>query len=223
MSDFRDLILSQRGKRICVMGGADTLQSDLERVDADVYISTNGHGSERADYVLAMDSKHGPTMGNMGEYLRSLTGAPIISPHGYADYHLTQWPQHPRFVLSGMVAAWAAFVMGARAVILAGMDGYRKPGYIDEAKKMARDIHCPVRAMSDEMAKVWPRYNTQERYGRYKAHASINRWQGMDGRIDVRVLKPTTIHNRAVMPGEVLSVMSHEVARLIKHKMVVEA
>lgn len=44
MKDFRELILKHKGKKICVMGGADTLEEELKSVEADVYISTNEIG-----------------------------------------------------------------------------------------------------------------------------------------------------------------------------------
>ena len=52
----------------------------------------------------------------MDKHIRGLTDAPIISPRAFADYQLMTWPQAPRDVLSGMVGAWAAFVMGANHI-----------------------------------------------------------------------------------------------------------
>lgn len=221
---FNDLILSQKGKRICIMGGADSLASDLEQITADVYISTNGHGCEFVppDYVLAMDEFNQAKQLPMLESLRQVTDAPIISPRAYADYQMMSWPQAPRDVLSGMVAAWAAFVMGAKVVILAGMNGYKDKNYVFESTKMARDIHCPVRVLSSELAEVWPMYDPSEKMGRYKPHPSINGWLEVDERTTIEVLKATQINGRDVLPGQKLSMMRHEAYRLLKHKMVKE-
>lgn len=225
MKDFRELILAHSGKRICVMGGAGSLADDLERVKADVYVSTNAHGAslQRPDYVLAMDERHSSERCEMGPFLRSRSDAPIISPHGYADIRLGHWPQHPRFVLSGMVATWAAWAMGARVVILAGFDAYGgDAGYIDEARKIARDVRGPVRVVSGPLQAVWPTYSAKERFGKYKPHPSIDGLRGVDGMTRVRALKPCTVGLVDLAKGQELSAMRHEVARLLKHRMVVE-
>lgn len=134
------------------------------------------------------------------------------------------WPQSPRFVLSGLVAAWSAWMMGAKAVILAGMNAYGGDhGYMWEAEKMARDIHGAVRvAGGGPLTKTWPAYNPKERFGAYTPHSAIQGWLGMDGRIKVKVLHPTYLGGREVRPGEQHDVMRHEVKRLLKHHMVVE-
>jgi len=227
LRDFRELILAHKGKRICVMGGADTLESDLAGIEADVYISTNAHGAQlrRPDYVLAMDerhSKHGSAP--MGAWLRERTDAPIISPHSYADIRLGHWPQNPRFVLSGMVATWTAFAMGACVVILAGCDGYGgDTGYVEEAQKMSRDVFCPVRiAGSGPLTKVWPAYNPQETFMSDTTHSSIEGLRGIDGLIRVRTIKPCRIGLVDLEIGDELTVMRHEAARMLRHRKVVE-
>jgi hypothetical protein len=227
MRDFRELILKHRGARICVMGGAPGLEEQLEQVRADLYISTNAHGVQwRApDYVLAMDERHSRFNGaEMGQWLRSRVTAPIISPHGYADIRLGVWPQSPRFVLSGMVGAWAAWAMGAKVVILAGCDGYGgDPGYVKEAEKIARDIHGPVRvAGSGPLSAVWPAYDQGEKFGAYKPHSAIDGLRGMDGQIRVRAVKPCTVGRIDLDRGMEMTAMRHEVARLLKHRMVEE-
>lgn len=224
MSEFNDLILKHNGKRICVMGGSEQLASDLKKVKADLYISINGHGCEfqKADYVLAMDETNTKTNVPMNKHIRTLTDAPIISPRAFADYQLMTWPQAPRDVLSGMVGAWAAFVMGAKVVILAGMDGYKESGFIHESVKIEKDINCPVRVMSKELEKVWPKYDSKERFGKYEPHSSISAWLNVDESITIEVVKPTAVRGRSREAGFKMKVMRHEVARLLKHKMVRE-
>lgn len=225
MTTFNELILAHKGKIICIMGGADSLESDLSRVKADIYISTNGHGCElqRPDYVLAMDEINRHVNQPMREAIRGRTEAPIISPRAYADYQLLNWPQAPRDVLSGMVATWCAFMMGAKVVILAGMNGYKDRSFIFESVKMARDVHCPVRVMSNELTKIWPMYDAKEKFGRYKAHAAIDTWAGKeDGFVTVECLKPTTLRGNPLLKGQKIQASRHEVARLLKHKMLRE-
>lgn len=229
--DFRDLILTHKGKRFCVMGGAPSLADDLEKVEADVYISTNAHGIalQTPDYLLAMDEKHSIAQVPMGEYLRARSAAPIISPRDYADIRLSEWPQQPRWVLSGMIATWAAFCMGAKVIYLAGCNAYDgNPGYIDEARKIARDVKCPVRVVSGPLADLgkdvgdWKGFDQKETFGRYKPHSSIDGWLGRDGRIQVRMLKPTEVGGLYRLKGEIVPTYRHEVHRLLKHRMVEE-
>ena len=49
MRSFGELVMRHRGQRICVMGGGPTLATDLESVEADVWISVNEHEDQRAD------------------------------------------------------------------------------------------------------------------------------------------------------------------------------
>lgn len=223
--EFRDLALAHKGKVICVMGGADCLADDLKTVKADVFISCNGHGADLVapNYLLAMDEINKPTQRDMGEHLRSLSDAPIISPHAYSDHRLSNWPQHPRFVLTGMIGAWVAMMLGAKAVVLAGMDAYGgDEGYVGEARKIARDVHVPVRVVSGPLADVWQAYDHKEKFGRYSAPSQIDGWLGSGGEIEVEVLKPTSIPGRDLRAGERLRVMRHEVAKLIRHRMLRE-
>lgn len=225
MKDFRDLILAHKGKRICVMGGSGTLADELPQVKADVFISTNAHGVDLqpADYLLAMDEIHSRERVPMGTYLRARSDAPIISPHGYCDVRLKNWPQCPRFVLSGMVATWAAWAMGAKVVILAGFDAYGgEAGYVKEARKIALDVHCPVRVVGGALQDVWPAYDPAERFGKYTPHGAIDALLGVAGEVRVRALKPCTIARIDVAKGEEIFAMRHEVAKLLRHRMVEE-
>lgn len=227
LRDFRELILAHKGKRFIVMGGGPSLADDLDRLGkrpGDVVISTNGHGvALRApDYLLAIDHTHTGTGVPMGRHLRALSAAPVISPHGFADYRLGFWPQSPRFVLSGLVAAWAGFAMGAKVVCLAGMDGYADNDYTGEARKVAADIHCPVRVASGFLRAVWPEWDAGERFGRYSPHTSIDGLRGIDNSIRVRARKPCTVGMVQLGKGDEMTGMRHEFARLLKHRMVEE-
>lgn len=223
--DFRELILQHKGKRFCVMGGAPSIADDLAAIDADVYISANGRGVEvrQPDYVLAMDEVHKTSKVSMGDHIRGFCTAPIISPHGYADVRLSQWPQHPRWVLSGMTAIWAAFVMGAKVVYVAGVDAYSgDPGYIDEARKIARDVHCPVRVASGPLVDVWQPIDAAEKFGRYTPHSAIDAWLQKDGRIRIRARRECPVNGVRLNPGDETDAWRHDVHRLLKHRMVEE-
>lgn len=226
--DFWSLVLAHRGKKIAVMGGAQCLADHLEMgVEADVWISANHHGIllRTADYMLCMDEvvkQHGHTP--FPDFVRARSTAKIISPYHWADFQLITWPQHPRLVLSGMVATWAAFMMGAKAVYLLGMDGYGgDPGYVDEARKMARDVNCPVRVVGGgALSKVWPEYDKTERFGRYSPHSSINAWLDIDEKVTVEAIKPCDVRGVTLQRGERATVMRFEVRRLIKHRLLRE-
>lgn len=228
LRDFRELILSRPGARFIVMGGGPSLAEDLERIGTqpgDVVISTNAHGVDlrEPDFLLAIDHTHTSLQEPMGQYLRGRSAAPIISPHSFADFRLGFWPGCPRFILSGLVATWASFAMGAAVVVLAGMDGYADNDYRDEARKIARDIHCPVRVMAaSPLADIWPAFNPREQFMDYEPHSSIDGLKGQDGRIRIRVVKPCTIGRSDFPKDAELVCMRHEVSRLLKHRMVVE-
>lgn len=224
--DFRELILAHAGQRICVIGGGPGLVEHLPGVEADVFISTNAHGAAmvRPDYLLAMDENHSRERCPMGPYLRARSSAPIISPHAYADVRLTVWPQCPRFVLSGLVATWMAWAMGARVVLLVGFDAYGgEKGYVDEVRKMARDVHCPVRVVGGgPLTKIWPAFDPEEPFDGYEPHSAIAGLLDIDGQIRVRALKPCTVGRVELDRGQEMTAIRHEVARLLKHRMLEE-
>lgn len=228
LRDFRDLVLAHKGRRFVVMGGGPSLEADLEalgRKQGDVVISANAHGVHlrEPDYLLAMDVTHTGEGVPMGEYLRARSEAPIISPHAFADYRLGYWPEQPRFILSGLVATWAAFAMGAKAVCLAGMDGYPDRDYSDEVRKVARDIHCPVRVQPGSFLRdFWPLWDKAERFGKYAPHSSLDGLRGIDNSIRVRARKPCTVGVVDLLPGQEMVGMRHEFRLLLKHRMVEE-
>lgn len=228
LRDFRELILAHKAKRFVVMGGGPSLASDLEalgRKTGDVVISCNGHGVDlrRPDYLLAMDHTHTGSGVPIGRHLRALSDAPIISPHSCADYRMGHWPETPRFMLSGLIATWAAFAMGAKVVCLAGMDGYADNDYTDEAHKVARDVHCPVRVQPVSFLRaVWPVWNSAERFGKYTPHSAIDGLRGIDNTIRVRARKPCRIGMVELERGQEMTGLRHEFARMLKHRMVEE-
>jgi hypothetical protein len=226
--DFWDLVLAHRGKRIAVMGGAPSLTEHLAMgVEADVWISANHHGilKRKADYVLCMDEVMHEKGGiHLGQFIRQHSDAKIIAPYSWADRQMPTWPQCPRLVLSGMVATWAAFMMGAKVVYLLGMDAYGgTPGVVDEARKIGRDVFSPVRVVGGgPLTKVWPEYTAGERFGRYEPHSSINAWLEIDEKVTVEAIKPCDVRGRELARGERITVMRFEVLRQLKHRMLQE-
>jgi len=205
------------------MGGAPSLATDLESVQADVYISANEHGTPFPhDYIVAMDRQHGS--GKLMEtVLRGVSDKPIISPEEFADYRLTQWQGSPRRLYSGMVGAWCAWAMGAKVVILAGMDAY--DGALRatrQADTIAEEIRCPVRAVSGPLAQIFGQYDPSERFGRYAPHNAIQTLIGTDGETRVICRKPTTVEGRLLAKGEEWEGPRQIVSLALKHRMVVE-
>lgn len=245
MHTFNDLLLKHKGKVFCIMGGAPSLGSDLNHVKADVYISANEHGAafREPDYVVALDDHHGKTGVRIVDYLRKYTQAPIIGQNYAADYILETWPDAPRKIFSGMAAVWCAWAMGAKAVILAGMNAYDgKPQALCDAQLVADKVRCPVRVVTNsvrvqsfggntdkevptednKLLTVWPVYDPTEKFGRYAPHPAIEGLRGTNNRIRVVVLKPTEFNGVPVRPDTQLTGMRHEFKRLLKHNMVRE-
>lgn len=224
--DSRALIMRHPGARICVMGGAPSLDEHLKQMDADVYISVNAHGSHhRHDYIVAMDEDHGNLGVPMMGYLRDKSKAPIIGPRHWNDYVLTTWPDCPKTnILSGMLAAWVAWTMGAKVVILAGMDGYGgSASGMAHCSPIARDVKCPIRVVGGgPLTKFWPAYDVNETFGDYKMHPTIETLQGIDGMTRIRALKKCSTPGLALNPGDEANVMRHQAFRLLKHRLVEE-
>lgn len=208
------------------MGGAPSLEDHLAQVEADVFISVNAHGaSHRHDYIVAMDEEHGDLRVPMGPFLRQRSKAPVIGPRAWNDFVLSTWPDYPKTgVLSGMVAAWVAWAMGAKVVILAGMDGYGgQPSSLARCAPAARDVRCPVRVVGGgPLTKFWPTYDPSETFGEYVMHPSIEALQGVDTMTRVKALKKCSTATLNLQPGEEVAGMRHEFARLLKHRLVEE-
>lgn len=226
-SDFRDLILKHAGQRIAVMGGGPSLRAHMDEIEADVVLSCNGHGTDivRPDYVVSMDEVHTSLHRPMGELIRDRTDAPIVSPRAYADIRLPTWLDYPKTsVLTGMVATWLAWVMGARVVILAGMDAYGGlPAAMEHAQAAQRDVKCPIRVVGGgPLTRYFPRYTKGELFMDYEPHPAIETLRGVDGLTRIRALKPCTVGRQDLSRGEEATVMRHDILRLLRHRMVEE-
>jgi hypothetical protein len=117
---LRDLLLRHSGATIAVLGGGESLPEQAARLPADaICLSANQHGCllRPCDYIVAIDSIEA----NLRRF-----GLPIIAPQNWADYRVSEHPQLP---YTGMHAAWVAWMLGARLILLAGMDCYvERPG-----------------------------------------------------------------------------------------------
>lgn len=221
---WEKLILSRPGARVCVMGGAGSLALHLQQVEADIYLSCNGHGAELVtpDFVVAMDEHHMAKQEPMQYHIARITDSPIISPRTYADIRLATWPGAPStFVLTGMVAAWVAYVMGASVVILAGMDGYGG-AQVDRAREARRDIKCPVRVVGGgPLCSYWPEYDPAEKFN-FQAHPALEWLRGIDLMSTFKALKKFSIPGREFQKDEVFQATHQEMHRPLTHRLVEE-
>jgi hypothetical protein len=225
-----DLVMRHRGKRICIMGGGPNLASDLARVDAEVFISINAHGVrlQPPDYLLAMDAVHGGTKEEMGKYLRARDKtAPILGPWHWCDFQLTHWPLAPRFLLSGVVATWVAYLMGAHPVVLAGFDCYAKADGTGDGNTMSqhRDylpfVKAQVRVASGPLIGMYPAFDPAELMPVYQPN-DVLREEKLHDEVRVRVAHLVEIRGHEWPVGTLLTMPRHEVRRQIKHKSLVE-
>ena len=224
LKSFGELVMQHKGARICVMGGGPSLAADIAQVEADVWISTNEHGAKlrKVDYVFAMDNQHTALKVMMDAHIRPHTKAPIIGPWHWCDYGITDYPLSPRLLFTGVVATWAASLMGAHPVILAGFDctDHAKRS-IDQHKSMAAFIKGQVRAVSGPLVGVWSKYDSAESFAEYVPPEVFNSIAMVHG-VRVRVRKPVEVRNVLYPVGTELRVPKAEVWHQIKHKSLIE-
>lgn len=219
MKNFSEIVLSKEGKRFAILGGSRFLEDDVAQVKADVYISANEHGVKvrDCDYIVAMDTNHGNSR-EMGALLREHSSRPIISKNDYADYRVHSWPHSPRVMYSGLIAAWVAYAMGAKAVFLCGFDAYnQKAGAVRKAQMYVDHIRCEVREVGGRMG-VWPAYKPKERF-RYTRQPELETLRGDTGMTKVVAQKPTRLTCGPIEAGEERPVMRDDklVQTLLKH------
>jgi hypothetical protein len=214
-----DLIMKHAGSRICVMGGSKSLDSDIEQVDADVWISVNDHGAKRreVDYIVCMDNIHTGNKAEMRHFLRRYSNAPVISPWHWGQYQMHKWPGFPKLYNSGIMASWVAYLMGAHPVILAGFDCYGGDRRImDMHKDYMPHIKSQVRAVSGPLQKFYPAYDAQEKFKPFVVPEIFG--PAKDGYIKVRIVKPFEYRGYSWPINTVITVPEFEVRRQIKHK-----
>jgi hypothetical protein len=222
---FGELVMAHKGERICVMGGGPSLVSDLESVKADVWISVNEHGAKirKADYLVAMDDIHTKLHTPMLKHLRQHTDAPIICPWHWGDYQLSTWPLSPRFMLSGVMATWVAYLMGAHPLILAGFDCYGGHGAtMGQHRSYVPHVKCEVRVVSGPLTEFYPAYRANERRAAYVPPDVFTEHPEFADEIKVRVVKPVAVRGHEWPVGTELMVSRFEVRRQIKHKSLLE-
>lgn len=222
--DIKELILKHKGKRICVMGGSAALEEHMAQVQADVYISANGHTVDgiAPDYVVCMDAKHATTGQDAVELMRLSHSCPIISPNAGADYLLPEWPGAPKLTLSGAVAIWLAWAMGAKTVTVAGMDGYegRHVGAYDYARSA---VSVPVRIVGGGPLAVgsWGVFSPDEKFPKYQETDALKSlFATGSGLVVYEVIKRTHVGGRDVFKGEQVRMLPSQAVRLLKHGMI---
>jgi hypothetical protein len=214
-----DLIMKHAGARICVMGGSKCLDSDLEQVKADIYISVNDHGARRrkVDYIVCMDNVHTANKREMRHYLRQFSDAPVVSPWHWSTYQMHKWPGFPKLFNSGIMASWVAYLMGAHPVILAGFDCYGGDRRImDMHKDYIPNIKAQVRVVSGPLQKFYPAYDKAEKFKKFVVPEIFG--PAHEGYIKVKIKAPFTYRGHEWPVGTVLTVPEFEVRRQIKHK-----
>lgn len=211
-----DLIMKHQGQRICIMGGSKSLDSDLESVEADVWISVNDHGARRrpVDYIVCMDNIHTGNKKEMRHYLREFSDAPVISPWHWGDYQICRWPDYPYLFNSGVIASWVAYLMGAHPLIFAGFDCYGGDRRIvGMHETFVKHVQCECRVVSGPLKKIYP---SDAELPEFKVPEIFG--EALQGQIKVMVKAPFEYRGYSWPIGTLLTVNEYEVRRQIKHK-----
>lgn len=219
VAPIADLIMKHAGKRICVMGGSKSLDSDLEKVKADIYISVNNHGAMRrpVDYIVCMDNIHTGNKREMRHFLREFSDAPVVSPWHWGQYQMHKWPGYPKLFNSGIMASWIAYLMGAHPIILAGFDCYNGDRRIkDMHKDYIPHIKSEVRVVSGPLLEFYPEYNPKEKRKKFVKPEIFA--GAREGYIKVKIRAPFEYRGHEWPIGTVITVPEFEVRRQIKHK-----
>jgi hypothetical protein len=214
-----DLIMKHAGQRICIMGGSKSLDTDLETIDADVYISVNDHGARRreVDYIVCMDNIHTAKKVEMRHYLREFSDAPVISPWHWGEYQICRWPDYPYLFNSGVIASWVGYLMGAHPLVFAGFDCYGgQPRIINMHRTFVKHVLAECRVASGPLLELYPQYDTAEALPEFKVPEIFG--EAMEGQIQVLVRAPFEYRGYSWPVGTKLTVSEYEVRRQIKHK-----
>lgn len=140
-----------RGQTCAVLGGGPTLLRDLKRVPFDaILLGVNQHALlMNLDYVVFQDREIHPVLLD--------TDAPLCTHHRDIAHIYTGIV--PDFGLSGGTAVWMADYLGAKEIIIAGMDSYTgdrrywhsKPG--DRAPQLGENCVDVWKRVHDYMAR----------------------------------------------------------------------
>jgi hypothetical protein len=214
-----DLIMRHAGQRICIMGGSKSLDTDLETIEADVWVSVNDHGARRrdVDYIVCMDNVHTAKKVEMRHYLREFSDAPVISPWHWGEYQICRWPDYPYLFNSGVIASWVAYLMGAHPLIFAGFDCYGgQARIIDMHRKFVKHNACECRVASGPLLQLYLQHDVDEKFSTFKVPEIFG--EATEGQIQVLVKAPFEYRGYAWPIGTKLTVSEYEVRRQIKHK-----
>lgn len=196
-----------------------------------IYFSANGHGvllsqtgvCPRPDYLVCMDK--------LEDRLRPM-GVPIISTREFADIRLYD----VRLRNSGMLAAYAAWVLGCAPIVLVGMDCYDGATYFHDASAKSTGKNMPAakhlerwgalaqissgmyRAIGGKLGALYPPYDPAE------PPAALPDAETVRSRVlgqHVKILRrPPGLPG--YRPGEVYQVSRKEAARLLNSRSAVK-
>lgn len=157
MGLLSDLIPNVCGRPVVVMGGAPSLPDDVERVAHDdcVYISANQHGLmlRDCDYSVYVDPVHQVTGERMQEKL-SAFGVPTISPVFGADYRIPNWDSIGFKGNCGLHAIWVAYLLGASAIIVCGIECYQGGTYWHDPKGKSSSVGRGIQFFEKRIAEL---------------------------------------------------------------------
>jgi hypothetical protein len=224
---FGDLVLQHAGRTAVVMGGGPSLTEHLARCPKNaLYLSCNEHGvmARHADYIVAMDT--------IDEKLR-LFCRPVIGRRPFCDYRLPNWQDIGN---TGPSAAWVAWALGARLILLAGMDCYVGGTYhhdpdakstsnlktlethLSEWEELKRRIpQANIRSLGGPTADIFIRWDPEEQFPEYQAPAQLLAMQGQP-QYRVRTQYNARINGRRVEPKLELLVSENEHKDLLKNR-----
>lgn len=163
---FEDLRDRHRGETFIVLGGGRSLHDEMSRAPAGIRISANEHGCRwgRCDYIAALD--------DIPEKVRGF-GLPVIGRMPLTVDYLAD--ELPGCRWTGTQAVYFAAVMGARLIVLAGMDLYQDlppgaPGgaetplatHLEAWQNLKNAIPVPVRALGGPLVDLFGRYDPAE-------------------------------------------------------------
>lgn len=221
----KDILLKHAGATFAVLGGGPSLPESLARLPAGtVCLSANQHGAmiHPCEYIVASDT--------IEDQLRPL-GVPIIAPHRWADYRMSEHPQMP---FTGMAATWVAWMLGARVILLAGMDCYvnkqqtyfhghdtigrERPmtGQMNGWSKVLSCVPRPIRAMGGPLTLLFGAYDPSEEFPPYvptERHVLLKECAGLK----VEILKDHGRErgNHCFKQGQILELPRNEAQRLL--------
>ena len=157
------------GRPAIVMGGAPSLESDLEQIpdllkEQAVWISANEHGvmylvqsGLAPDFVVANDRHHQDTGEPMLARIRKVTGAPVISHRHQGDYRIHDTKYWNLSTNSGLMAIFVAWLLvGPQGLVIpTGIQHYQKGTYWHDTEAVSSGTQKPSGELEQRAASVY--------------------------------------------------------------------